>query len=107
MGLENIAPYNLKPLDAQPAAAWQSFITWSAGIPSSSQQSCADATTTLDAVGSSFGTANAPAIGSIANDRATRKATMVWPMRMQLTKVPGISIGPIARSSDDFASRSR
>jgi len=45
----------LKHLAVQPADAWHSFITWSAGIDSWSQQSCADATTTSEAIGSSLG----------------------------------------------------
>jgi hypothetical protein len=74
-------------LAVQPADAWQSFITWSAGIDSWSQQSCADATTTSEAIGSSLGTAKAPAIGSIASDSATKKASMVRPMHMQLRNI--------------------
>src|SRR6266568_6979464 len=86
MGLENIAPYTLKHFEAQPAAAWQSFIIWSTGIPSSSQQSGADATTSSEAVTSSFGTAKAPAIGSSASDIATKKVSMIRPVRMQCSR---------------------
>src|SRR5262249_33494643 len=50
-------------------------------------------------------TAKAPAIGSIASDAATKKASMVRPMRMRLLESAGLLIHPVGRSSDDFASR--
>jgi len=34
MALEKTTPHTLKHLEAQPAAAWQSFITLSTGMPS-------------------------------------------------------------------------
>jgi hypothetical protein len=74
----------LKHLATQPAAAWHSFITGPGGMSSSSQQSWADAACISDPAASSVWTANAPAIGSTANDSATKKANMVRPMRMEL-----------------------
>jgi len=47
---ENTSAAELKHLAVQPADAWHSFIMWSAGIDAWSQQSCADATTTSEAI---------------------------------------------------------
>jgi hypothetical protein len=81
---DNATAKKLKHLATQPAAAWHSFITGPGGMPSSSQQSWEDAACISDAAPSSIWTAKAPAIGSTANDSATKKAKTVRPMRMQL-----------------------
>ncbi len=82
MGFENITPHTLKHLVAQPAAAWQSLIVLSAGIPSWSQQSWADTTTSSETTSSSLGMAIAPATGSIATDSTTRSMNMVRSLTM-------------------------
>src|SRR5262249_7238680 len=48
---------------------------------------------TSEIVGSSLGTAKAPAIGSIASDVATKKASMVRPMRISCSSRPNYRSG--------------
>src|SRR5262249_32766973 len=88
-----------------PVSVVMAAVAAGAGVDRWSQQSCADATTTSEAIGSSLGTAKAPAIGSNASDSATKEANKVRSIRMRLLERARISIGPGGRSSDDFASR--
>jgi hypothetical protein len=92
----------LKHFAKQPADAWHSFTIGPAGL--SSQQSCADVTTTSDVVTSCFGTAKAPAIGSIANDSATKNVNRVRLVGMRLLSLLRISVASADRSNDDFGS---
>jgi len=47
---ENTIATTLKHLAVQPADPWHSFMMWSGAIDPWSQQSCADATTTSEAI---------------------------------------------------------
>jgi len=58
-------------------------------IASWSQQSCADATTTSEAIASSPEATKGRAIGSIASDSASKKANIVRPMRMRFFEPAG------------------